>query len=520
MGRLESLTAWALGRTPYEDRVIRLPQPETSGNLGYVQRFDEHGHPRNPETKRRERENIRAANEVMQVTGIVEDLNAVRAAAKLHNTQKIEETIRGLRILEAGRATLQAGVWGVVGFRRRVLLYRSYSDVGILALIQRERARRSIPNLLFAGLPTAIAYHLSEWVGCYLESVLDHMYDENEVLLTSQDVWIKNIADTCLGTGFRYITLHLRMFAMLHQFELVNSNKILPPLLSLIPFSKASPLQAPPRPSGNFISIISWSLALMRCTTPILAIVFHGKIKYIVSRLLYRPIYRFLPRPKGESMFAGLGVKTNIWDFDTPDNQEENDPIHGGEEDTLRALEGLPALERTGPRSRRHTNASTSVDEDDDARPTLISFDVDSTSTPVEPSFGLGTWSAELRSANDPNESRDIKYRKTGLTMFPTILAAEAFRELAASILITPLEAIMLRFIGRAYGSRIGLDLVDFYEIGFQMPSLKHLISSWAFQFIATGIVWGSYTLAIEYLADSKKEMDQPKPASIENDSI
>lgn len=75
-------------------------------------------------------------------------------------------------------------------------LYRSYSDVGILALIQRERARRSIPNLLFAGLPTAIAYHLSEWVGCYLESVLDHMYDENEVLLTSQDVWIKNIADT------------------------------------------------------------------------------------------------------------------------------------------------------------------------------------------------------------------------------------------------------------------------------------------------------------------------------------
>lgn len=58
----------------------------------------------------------------MQVTGIVEDLNAVRAAAKLHNTQKIEETIRGLRILEAGRATLQAGVWGVVGFRRRVLV--------------------------------------------------------------------------------------------------------------------------------------------------------------------------------------------------------------------------------------------------------------------------------------------------------------------------------------------------------------------------------------------------------------
>lgn len=88
----------------------------------YIQQYDEHGHPRNPETKRRERENIRAANEVMQVTGIVEDLTAVKAAARLHHTEKIEETIRGLRILEVGRATFQVGVWGVIGFRRRVLV--------------------------------------------------------------------------------------------------------------------------------------------------------------------------------------------------------------------------------------------------------------------------------------------------------------------------------------------------------------------------------------------------------------
>lgn len=102
--------------------MIRPPQPDVPGNTGYIQRYDEHGHPRNPETKRRERENIRAANEVMHVTGIVEDLTAVRAAVKLENDEKIEETIKGLRILEAGRATLQAGVWGVVGFRRRVLV--------------------------------------------------------------------------------------------------------------------------------------------------------------------------------------------------------------------------------------------------------------------------------------------------------------------------------------------------------------------------------------------------------------
>ncbi|KAI9648730.1 hypothetical protein NHQ30_003370 [Ciborinia camelliae] len=519
MGRLESLTAWALGRTPYEDQVIRPPPPDPSGNIGYVQRYDEHGHPRNPETKRRERENIRAANEVMQVTGIVEDLAVVRAAAKLQKTQKIEETIKGLRILEAGRATLLVGVWGIIGLRRRTLLYRSYSDIGILGLIQRERARRSVTNLFFSGLPTVITYHVSDWVGCFLEAVLDEMDDENENKPTTQEVWLKDMADKFLNIGFRYISLHLRMFAMLYQFDLVNSNQILPPLMSLIPFSKASPLQAPPLPSTNIISILSWALALVRSTTPIMAVLFHGKIKYIVSSLLYRPIYKSLPRPKGESIFAELGVEAPILEFDTPDDPEENGQARGTEEDALRALEGLPALERTGTRSRRHTNASMSVDEDEDARPTLISFDVDSTSTPHEPTFGLATWSAELRSATDPGESKDIKYRKTGLTMLPTILAAEGFRELATTILITPIEAIMLRVIGRSYGNKVGVSLVDFYEICFQMPSLNHLISSWAFQFIATGIVWGGFTLAIEYLTKKKEEMEQSKATPVESNS-
>ncbi|TGO10393.1 hypothetical protein BTUL_0136g00140 [Botrytis tulipae] len=520
MGRLESLTAWALGRTRYEEQVIWPTPPDISENAGYTQIYDEHGHPRNPETKRRERENIRAANEVMQVTGIVEDLTVVREAAILHNTKKIEETIRGLRILEAGRATLHAGVWGAIGFRRRVLLYRSYSEIGVLALIQHERTRRSVANLFFSGLPTVIAYHVSDWAGCFLEVLLDQMFDEDERRLTSREVWVKFIADKCLNLSFSYITLHLRMFAMLYQFGLVEYNQFLPPLMSLIPFSKASLLQAPPPPSRNIGSIVSWTLALLRSTTPIVAVLFHGKFKYIVSRLLYRPIFKSLPRPKGDSMFAGFGVEAPILEFDTPDDPEENRPVRGGEEDTLRALEGLPALDRTTPRPRRHTNASVSVDpgEDEDPRPTLISFDVDSTSTSAEPTVGQGAWSAELRSTNVPGEPKVVKYRKTGLTMLPTILAAEGFRELATSILITPLEAIMLRFVGRAYGNKVGISLGNFYEIGFQMPSLKHLISSWAFQFIVTGIVWAGFTFVIEYVADMKKS-EQQRPTSIESDS-
>ena len=86
------------------------------------QQYNERGRPINPETKRRERENVRAANEVMQVTGVVEDSAAARAEAKAYKAAKNEETFTGLRLMEVGRAALVGGVWGVLGLRRRILV--------------------------------------------------------------------------------------------------------------------------------------------------------------------------------------------------------------------------------------------------------------------------------------------------------------------------------------------------------------------------------------------------------------
>jgi len=85
------------------------------------QQYNDHGRPINPETKRRERDGVRAANEVMQVTGVVEDSAAAKAEAKAYKLAKNEETFTGLRLMEVGRATLIGGVWGVLGLRRRVL---------------------------------------------------------------------------------------------------------------------------------------------------------------------------------------------------------------------------------------------------------------------------------------------------------------------------------------------------------------------------------------------------------------
>lgn len=120
MGRLESLTAWALGRGPYEDEVIFAETARETG--GYRQLYNAHGHPRNMETKRRERESVRAANEVMQVTGVVEDALISRIKATAYQVNKNKETFTGIRLMDTGRTVLFCGLWGVLGLRRRVLV--------------------------------------------------------------------------------------------------------------------------------------------------------------------------------------------------------------------------------------------------------------------------------------------------------------------------------------------------------------------------------------------------------------
>jgi len=186
-----------------------------------------------------------------------------------------------------------------------------------------------------------------------------------------------------------------------------------------------------------------------------LMVLFHGKFRFFVSKLLYRPIYKCLPRPHGASMFAGLDLSPSM-EYDAPDR-----PISRGttvvreDLETLRALEGRPPLDEDFVRAdQREVQASTGIapsessEEGEWAGPqTAFSLDVEAN---LNTSTSGGMWSAELRSAGDPKDTA-TKYRVTGLTMLPVILAAEGLREIVASILVIPIEASMLRVIGRSY---------------------------------------------------------------------
>ncbi|KAH8804553.1 hypothetical protein F5884DRAFT_417811 [Xylogone sp. PMI_703] len=504
MGRFESLTTWALGRSPFEDELI-----ETSGNgehSNHGQRYDEHGHPTNPNTRRREREQVRAANEVMQVTGVVEDGAAVKAKMKAMVYEKNQETITGFRIMEAGRAMLVVGVWGVLGFRRRILLYRSHATMGFVELVKHEASISSIPRLIFAGIPTVFAYHVSDWACFVLYSLMDENLEENR--LTPRQARIKLYSQRLLDVAFCYITLHFRIYAMLQQLHLTTASKYLPPLKSFIPFTSSSPLQLPPPPlSLNAGSLLSWSGSLFRTFAPLLAIFIHGKTKFFVARMLYGPVYRSLPRPVGESMFSGLPFPSPAGEYDSPDRDQPPPTGRSEDEATLRALEGLPPSTpvETEPHVRiTDLETDSSIDEDGElTHTTLISFDVEATES-IETS--LGTWSAELRSANEPKPTNGTQYRITGLTMLSPILAAEGLREILASMVVLPLEAAMVRVVGKAFKARTGAESSNFYTPGNGIHGAGNLFGAFAVQLVVTGAVWAGMTMTTQWMIKKRKE--------------
>lgn len=214
-------------------------------------------------------------------------------------------------------------------------------------------------------------------------------------------------------------------------------------------------------------------------------------------------------------MFYGVVEAPPAMEYDAPDRDPVG-PVEGTanlnaraeDPSTLRALEGRPATElQIEPQQGRREavfemEQNSSDDEDAElAQATLISFDVEATESMDN---SLGTWSAELRSANEVRPSKDVKYRVTGLTLLPTILATEGLREVIAGVLVMPLEAVMARIIARAYRQSAGLGTSDIYRLTELVPAFELLFSVFTLQVAVTGIAWAGFTLGSQWWASRK----------------
>ena len=67
-------------------------------------------------------------------------------------------------------------------------IYQPYSDLPLIDIMRHEHGTRSISSLLFTGLPTVLAYHISDWVGFV---TVDVLLEGNEKEDTPRQLWLK-----------------------------------------------------------------------------------------------------------------------------------------------------------------------------------------------------------------------------------------------------------------------------------------------------------------------------------------
>jgi hypothetical protein len=48
----------------------------------------------------------------------------------------------------------------------------------LVNILRQEISLRSTSNLFYAGLPTVVAYHVSDWVAFFIETMVDAVLDE------------------------------------------------------------------------------------------------------------------------------------------------------------------------------------------------------------------------------------------------------------------------------------------------------------------------------------------------------
>jgi hypothetical protein len=69
-----------------------------------------------------------------------------------------------------------------------IQIYKPYSELTLVDVLRYEFQAKSISTLLFSGIPTVLAYHISDWVGFI---AVDVVFDDNGKGCTPTQAWFK-----------------------------------------------------------------------------------------------------------------------------------------------------------------------------------------------------------------------------------------------------------------------------------------------------------------------------------------
>ncbi|KHO01467.1 uncharacterized protein MAM_00468 [Metarhizium album ARSEF 1941] len=511
MGMQGPLTAQALGRSPYDEVVDgegeddpRHPTPQ----------HDHRGRPINPETKRMNRDIIRAHNEVMLVIGVAEPENPYFGpeAESQRRHQAYEESMSLQLAIPARRCIDSVGIFGVHGLRQRILIpfWESF---------QRARVDFSFTRDVLSGAPTAFLTN-------YIERTVTSLWLNDQA---------KQVPRRVLHEIWSYLRVHLELHVAMQRLGILSNVLWLPQPSFFIPFTKASPIPAPPSLEDYTMpSLLKWVGGVLISATPFLVWVMAQRMVRDWKPQIWSYIFRKLPN----TMFQGKKIPpppplppptpphVALPLSDDPPRVVEADEENSAQVES--SGEGTPEqnADSTPPGGpspqpqlpRRASLFSTrgdeypSDDEDNEGvTATLISFDVEASESQDAPP---GLWSAELRpsAGSDPrlNGNQQPVYWDSLLTQMPAAMATHMLADALTRVLMAPYEATALRLIARSFRSRQGLPISDIYNAnmlsGFTSTALVNFLGAELLHINLASEIWAIVTCVSQWFHMTEEE--------------
>ncbi|CAK7220656.1 hypothetical protein SCUCBS95973_004233 [Sporothrix curviconia] len=282
MTRLGPLTSQALGRSPYD---ILVPGTGEANPREPPQTYDERGRPYNTDTRRINRNIIRAHNEVMQVIGVAEPDSLLAAESEANNQliQQLHEDRLGHKLYVPMRIIGAVGVWGAEPLRQRALLFREYNNHLPWSRFRQDYGAKTILRTLAVGLTAGLTDNYLRHVALSWKAKDKYIWGQ----------W-----------ALTYVRVHLQIFTCLQRLSILPPTPILPWPLFFVPFSGHSPItcSVPFPTSPSFGGVADWLLGAVVGAVPFAAFYAFMLVQDHLMHNLNYLIYGSLDTPSNPPM--------------------------------------------------------------------------------------------------------------------------------------------------------------------------------------------------------------------------
>ncbi|KAK2788469.1 hypothetical protein FQN53_003615 [Emmonsiellopsis sp. PD_33] len=334
MGRQPYMNLLALGRSPYEapeapPQGYVAPERSAEDSVdadGYVQEYNDRGHPINPSSKALGKQLRRAKNDILSTMGIVvsgEDGNLGISKERQRLNLLSRENDCGLALATLDQIVMFASSWWTTSLSSRIQTFRRYTHVPFMDIIRIERNEVGVFGFYCAGIPAwTVSFMVSVCRNHFLEPALDSIHSKVSSLFEN-DTYKNLIRHVFAGFRFGCKSVLFVILGQTYMFSLLQSLHIVPALAvpairSFIPFGQTSLIQMPTIPTSLSATAIG-HFGLEILTSPFTAMYMYVYLRPVVESRIYRILRRQLPKPdRPDNLSIRVAVENDLIEWTVP----------------------------------------------------------------------------------------------------------------------------------------------------------------------------------------------------------